>query len=284
MGRSADEEKIQATAQRVDVGPMVHPGRSFILLRRHVADRAQQLSLLRDTRLRLHRISQGAHLAGQTQVKDLDCSAGFQEQIGGLDIPMDDLVGMGFRQPRCRLQRVVDGHLHVQGASSAHLLKVVAFQVFHDEEVGIPVLPRRPGLYDIRMGEFGNYPGLFFEPPDEFGTGVQQLLDGHIAFHRQVPRPVQNSHASLSDPVQQQVVLGKIEFGHTALDDEFRLKRGQQTVVLQPIAERFRLSRLTVKGCPQRSPILVSGPADVLKHAQQLLDLYNHGRRSLPTK
>ena len=82
--------------------------------------------------------------AGQAHVENLDHALFVHQQVGRLDVAMDDALGMGEGQPAGGLADVIDGRLDRQRAVLLDQRRqVLAVDVFHHQEVQALALRRR---------------------------------------------------------------------------------------------------------------------------------------------
>ena len=125
-GRQAGTHGIKHTSQAEQVGPVIDhlPAR---LLRRHVFRRAGDHTVPCELHVVRH--------AGQAEIGNPHAGqAVFQQQVGGLDVPVDQSLRVRRRQPRRRLVADADALDQLQGSRAIEpVLERLARDVLHDE-------------------------------------------------------------------------------------------------------------------------------------------------------
>jgi hypothetical protein len=188
-------------AEAVDVGSPVHRSAGE-LLRGRVRDRSDEL-----VRPGQPRLVGGLADVREAEVHDLVDALPWRElvrdDVGGLQVAMDDAVAMGEMERGA--QRRHD-RLHVVERQSAaladFLLDAAAVQQLHHQErtiglVGVEVEDRD----DVGVAQAGTRPALAHEPLDRTRTGVVGAddLDGDLVAKQQAPRPVDGAHAAFGE-------------------------------------------------------------------------------------
>jgi hypothetical protein len=147
----------------------------------------------------------------QAHVQDLDhLSISRQEQVGGLDVPVDHASLVGVLQSQRRLPDVVAGFRQRQRADLFDQPGQVGgpLEVLHDQQLGSAVLLGVEGEDDVGVVQLGRRPYLPLEAADRVGA-VQALLadelDGDGPAQVPVPGLEDLSHAALTQPLLKDV-------------------------------------------------------------------------------
>ena len=154
-GCSAGQQVEERAAQGVDVSAMVRSSRILGLFGGHEVDGAHVHSALGQPRAgRLAERVGGIDEAGEAEVENADRSVGIEDQVAGFHVAMNDTLGMGGREPACRLNQAVNGMRHGHGpALSNDTVEVSAFDEFHHEELDAPVFGGIERSDDVGMLE-----------------------------------------------------------------------------------------------------------------------------------
>lgn len=67
----------------------------------------------------------GLENLADTKIADLNCAVGVEKDVGGLDVPMENLVGMDALQSESQLHEPVDYDLFLDELSTVLLLAVL---------------------------------------------------------------------------------------------------------------------------------------------------------------
>ena len=158
------------------------------LLGRHVADGAEDDAGAGRRGIRRALFSRSAQVErrpelGQAEVQDLHPPVPGDEQVLGLQVPVDDPLLVGRGQTVCDLDRVVHGFARGQGGVAHHLPQRHAIQQL-EHDVGVAFVTA--GVED--RDEVGVVEGagglrLLFEPAEPVGVGQRvrrQDLDRHL--------------------------------------------------------------------------------------------------------
>ena len=203
----AEAEEIAARVERLGPG----------LLRRHVADGAERRPLARQRRL-ARRCARVRHVGSrparnrgprQAEVEDLRLIPPRDEDVGGLDVPVHDAMGMGDVQGVGELngeleQQVVRERLPFDEVAQRH-----AFEQLHDDERLAPVvLVDVVDGADVRMIQRGGGPRFAVESLQRVRLGDERLGQELQGNHPREPRVLgleHDAHAaaaqSLENPV-----------------------------------------------------------------------------------
>ena len=145
--RSADHHLVEHAAERPDVAPLVGQpvldllGRQIRRSPDHLAGAGEHVAVAHV----------GAPL-GDAEVHEDDPPVGRQEQVGGLEIPVDDPRPVRGDQRLGGLDRIADGGLRAHGASLGDdPLEIEAVHVVHGNPGHVLVLARAAHAHDARM-------------------------------------------------------------------------------------------------------------------------------------
>ncbi|OQA10463.1 MAG: hypothetical protein BWY66_00179 [bacterium ADurb.Bin374] len=125
-GQVADDHLVEGDADRVDVGSVIHVTFSEGLFGRHVIGRAEReaASRLAGVQLRL----------GDAEIGEFHLSVARQEDVAGLDVPMDDPFAMTMRQGLQGRANHLDDELEREALVGVDLrFEGLPVDVFHDE-------------------------------------------------------------------------------------------------------------------------------------------------------
>ena len=148
--------------------------------------------------------------AGQPEVEDADRSGVVEHEVAGLDIAVDDSLGMGGLEPAGGLDDAVDRLRHGHRPAVADdAIEVAAFDVFHHQEMHAAIFVGIDGGHDVGM--FQPAGGLDFaaESHDRLsvaGEGRRKDLESADAAQPAVAALEDHAHAALADLVEDDVV------------------------------------------------------------------------------
>jgi hypothetical protein len=195
------------TPQRVQVAARVGRPAVARLLRRDVVHGADGGAAAGDAALL------GTGLPGESQVGQLDDELvllAADEEVGRLDVAVDDVLQVGVVQGAAGLDHDLPRLLRVQPALALDVLvQVDAVDELHGEEVGAVGLGALVQGDDVLVAELLGGPGLAAEALDHGGLGGhlgRHHLEGDLAAGLGVARPVDGPHAAAGD-VREDLVL-----------------------------------------------------------------------------
>jgi hypothetical protein len=192
--QTAGEHLVEHHAQRPEVGAVVD-GVAQHLLRRHVEDGSQGAPVLGE----LFRSEQ----LGDAEIEDLHRPAVRHQDVGGLDVAVDDPQLVSPRQPLGDLGGDVEGAVERQGAAGDLLLQRLPGVVGHGHEH-----PAVRGLVDlvddadVGVLEAGDRLRLLQEARARQGVARQlggDELDGDLPAELQILGLVDDTHPPLAD-------------------------------------------------------------------------------------
>ena len=222
-----DQQEPERQAQGVDVAGR-RGGFAGALFGRHVLRTAQERpggGELRGVRRR----------AGQPEVGDLHAAVGCQQQVAGLDVAVDDALGVGGRQGPgaagddagglAGRHRAVGPDLGVQGPAG---------HVLGDDERAAAELADLEHRDDVGMAQGGGQAGLAEEPLAGLGVGGGEELDGDLPAEDGVLGAVDHPHPAAA---QQPPDCVAADFG---AGRKLRNRRGRCVVLGRHPAVPFR--------------------------------------------
>ena len=201
----AREQLVENRPEREDVRTVIDR-EPFHLLGRHVAHRPHDHPGLRVARARrgarLLALRDGLDPLRQPEVEDLEMAVSRNEEVLGLQVPVDDALLMGGGESLRDLQCVVHGLLLRNLAGVELSAQRLPFQKLHDG-VGDPVLVSEVvDREDVLMGEGRDRLRLALEPGQRVGIrcdGLGQDLDRDVAIQLLVPRPIDLPHPARTE-------------------------------------------------------------------------------------
>ncbi len=140
--------------------------------------------------------------AGDAEVADLQGAVGVQQEVGGLDVTVDDALRVCGGEPGGGLRGEIGHPLGGQRAGGGqHPGEAVAFDQFHHQVQPVVVLAEVQDTDQIGVVETPGGLGLQTEPGGRRDVGVlgQQQLDGHRSGERLVVRAPDLSHSTAPD-------------------------------------------------------------------------------------
>ena len=195
------DELVEDDAHRPDVGALVDVLGVGELLGRHVERRAHGRGRLGERDAIVFEL-------GDAEIEDLDHDAAIglvrEEQVAGLQVAVNDALGVRFGQGFQRFDDVVDGFGHRQCAVRLeHLLEVEAFEVLHDHErAAVRESPHVQHAHDVLALHARGGAGLTREALDDLrvlGGFREEKLDGNALIEMDVRGGHHEAHAALSE-------------------------------------------------------------------------------------
>jgi hypothetical protein len=163
----AAQHLVEDDAQAVEVGAAVDR-LGLDLLGREVLGGAEERALLGQVG-RLGRL-------GDAEVAHLHPPVLGQQDVGRLDVPVDQARGVGHRQRPRHLGGDVGGHPRVDRAVVEPLAQGLAPHQLHDDRLDAVVAARVVDVDDRRVRELGDGDRLVPEPGDERLVGREVLV------------------------------------------------------------------------------------------------------------
>ncbi len=205
--RAAYQRVIHRAAEAVDIGTAVDAVAVQRLLGSQIVGGAEHVLVVGQ---RKRGLLVGGE-PGQAQIEQFHHTVGIDEQIGRLDVAMDQSGGVGVSQSLGRLPEIF-GRLGVgQGAIVVHdPLQVAPLDVFHHQVVGRPLVVDVVGADNVAVVEGRCGLRLAVEPFEVRGVVhpvLREHLDGHPPLHEDMFGEVDAAHPSGTEVVEQLVVL-----------------------------------------------------------------------------
>jgi hypothetical protein len=158
--------------------------------------------------VRIHRRSIHRQL-GQPEVQELRLPAVRDEDVRGLDVPVDDPLAVGGLQRIRHLRSQLQQPLHLQRLAADPVLQGLAFHQLHHEE-GVPlVLSDLVDHADVGMVEGRSGPCLTLETLEGVsaaGELLGQELHRHVAVEAHVLGFVYHTHPAPAEPPENSVM------------------------------------------------------------------------------
>ena len=200
-GGATGQHLVQRRAERKDIRPMIDAAGVDELFGRHVIGRAQDRA---GGRFKTGRVKLRRESLGQSEVGEFDLTASRQEDIGRLDIPVDqtDLV------ERSRSAPATDSAICKARAtgrvfrSARWALERLPVDELHDDVELSFDLPAREDPHDTRRLEPGGEPRLAEESPARSRCQREMRMEefhGDIDIQVAVAGLVHDAHAALPD-------------------------------------------------------------------------------------
>jgi hypothetical protein len=171
------------------------------LLRRHIAGCSDD-----DPGLGLG----GMRYPGDTEIHDFGATILGDENIRRFDIPVNDTVTMGVRQPPAYLSDDLEPSTYRERIRLDELIEVSASEQLHgDEGRAVLIIAEVVNRDDVGVVEPGDRPGFALETHPHFlviNGSAHHDLDGHVALEKSVMREVDHPHAASADQTANRVL------------------------------------------------------------------------------
>ena len=196
-----------------------------------VVDSQRGLVLVRDAR--------------QSQVGDLEHAFAVDQQVGGLDVAVDQSHLVGKSQAVGSLRDVVRGQPILEGAVAIQQrLQAGAVHIFHDQVMEPAVGVKIVAANDVGMVQRGGDPRFAIEPHQVrtiAGSLQMQDFDRHPAPQQRVFRQVNGTHATGSDLGHQLVLAKEVSLPESAQQHPV-LPGGDQLSIHQRLGDHQRIA------------------------------------------
>jgi hypothetical protein len=247
---AAGQQEIERGAQAVDVGPDVHHVAVHRLLGGHVVHGADRALGVPPAEV----VGRVVEEAGQAEVEDFDRTRPVEEQVGRLDVAVDQAGLVGVLQAEGGLADVVGGpHGVHRPVALDDGVQRAAVNVLHDEEVQPAVAVDVVTADDVGVLELGDGPRLAAEALQGHGVAgaVGEHLDGDAAAHDRVLAQVDLAHAAGAERPQHLVLATEDEVAPLAAQQLLDVEARQQAVAHQGVGRRPRPVGQGAAGAPQ---------------------------------
>src|SRR5580704_14050395 len=237
------KQEVKRASQAVDVGPTVDRAAFDKLLRCQKVRRCQR-SLFYEGR-RNHVVE---HLC-QSEVEDLDDITTGHQQIGGLDVAVDDSATVCISQTVCRLANVVGRLERRHWPHVSHpIVKAVTIDELHHEQMDFGLSVERlidvVGSDDIRVLE-SSYDPSFAVESSQIDRVAQvrfrQHFDRTAAPHQRVFGKIDRARSAARQD-RQQTILPQNEAAVFSSQQLFGLPLSQRSVAHERSSDRLRLT------------------------------------------
>jgi len=200
----AGDHLVHERAAREHVGPRVEI-LSARLLRRHVAERSYHHPWRRHHRRRQIGLR---HDLGDSKVENLDRAAAQDEDVRGLQVPVDDVRGVRGGQRRSGLLRDGDRLGDRERAGGEPIAQRLTLEQLHDGVRKTVHLADVVDGDDVGMRECSDGVGLGSEPIESLAIDVRPRhhLDGDVAFQPGIGSTIDLAHRAL--PEQRPYMIG----------------------------------------------------------------------------
>ncbi len=160
------EEKIESPAQAVNVRPNIDFVTIDDLLRSQVVLGSQDALAVGLVGLRSLGIS--LKEMGQAHVHNLNDPLAIQQNVAGLDVPVNQAAFVRMLQSQRGLANVVRRPQDIHGTLAIdNLLQIGAVDIFHDQEMELAILVNIVGANNIGVVESGDRLGFFVKAVKE---------------------------------------------------------------------------------------------------------------------
>jgi hypothetical protein len=219
QGMSAHDHAVEHDAHGPEVGAVIDRI-CAPLLGRHVRPGTDQHAIEREPGREqavginhrgigehIHRPVPASHHFGHAEIEYLDGAGVGHEDVGGLQVAVDDLVLVRAHQRAYHRHHELHGAAGRQLAVADELAEGLAFEVLEHHEGHAAVLLDVVDDHDVLVGAARRGPGLEQEALAQGSVGVLQELDGHAAGQLGVAGEVDVAHAAAAELAYQLVVL-----------------------------------------------------------------------------
>ena len=198
----AGQQLVQNDARSEQISPRIN-GSAFQLLGRHVFERAN------------YRALGASHVARvldarDAKIRQLDAPTGLHQQIGGLDVTVNNFLLMRVLKRRQQVPHDAHGLLKCVGAAFVKVvLEVVALYKLHHQKSNVAIAVRVVHTHNVRVLQAGSRPRLGAKAHFVVGRGlVRQVFnldgfDGDAAVQVGVTPLVHQPHCAFSEDADQ---------------------------------------------------------------------------------
>ena len=218
----AGDHLIDHDAKRIEIGGFIDL-EALRLFGRNIVDAAHDHAGLRDA------AGIFGDCAGNTKVRELHHIVFGDQDVGGLDVAVEDTLPMRVGKAACNLRGIVDRDgLRNRLVRSDLFRERFAVDELHHDIVFIAFASDVVHVDDVRMRELGRRLRFIIEALDEIVVGgilIAQYLDRNTATQKRIRAGVDDRHAAVAEATFDAVAVVKNAFVHGALpDDGFRCR------------------------------------------------------------
>jgi hypothetical protein len=165
------------------------------------------------------RARRNVHL-GEPEIEHLDEPAPGLDQVGALDVAVDDMVRMRVVESVRQLRADVDRVAHRQRAAADAFGQVLAFDVFHGDEQRAVVLADVVRDGDVRRAQRGRSPRFAHQPRPTLGVLARigrEELERHLPSQPRVLRKIHLAHPACAEAPDDTVMVDGLPFQHSSI-------------------------------------------------------------------
>ena len=150
-----------------------------------------------------------AGLLGETEVEDFGVAAAGDEDVGGLDVPVDDVLGVSGVERVCDLDAEVEKEFEVESFAFDEVLQGAAVEKLHDDEGLTALLADVVNRADVGVIEGGCGFGLAAEASEGLrvaGQAFGKEFQGDGTMKAGVFGLIDDTHATAAELIQDAVM------------------------------------------------------------------------------
>ena len=189
---------VKHRAEAVEIAALVERP-SEVLLGRHVVRRAGTIGDQGRRGANLGGAADARERTGQSEVHDLHRPVGGDEDVAGLEVAVEDALGVRVADRRRDLDAEPAHLLERQRAVAEPVQQRLPLDVLHDETGPVLVVDDVVDLRDVRVIEQRDGAGLALQEdaiPGAFDQRVAEHLDGDVAIQARIAREEHFRHAA----------------------------------------------------------------------------------------
>jgi hypothetical protein len=184
---------------------------------------------------------------GETQIKQFDRAGPVEEEISGLDVPVDHPRFMSMLETRGGLLDVMGGLNGIQRPILADDdLEVTSVNILGDKEVKLAEDVHVVGANDVRMLELRDRPRLSMESPHDLGVAGhrnREDLQCNMPTHHEVFAEEDARHTAGAESLQNPIFPSDVEVAMATHEELLGLELGEQAVTNHQLRQDDRILR-----------------------------------------